>query len=317
MNRQEDELSHLRTSVNCATILERLGTGWALDQSESTRRALKFRRGPGEILIVNHDGKGWFDPLSDAKGDIFNLVQHLEPALNFGQVRQRLRTVAGIGFTYPETESTPRRQEKLALPTEQWAARSPLRRGSAVWRYLSGVRCLPENVLKAAAAADAVREGPYASAWFAHRDHAGALTGIEMRGPQYRGFTADGTKTLFRLGSISRPFCRLAIFEAPIDALSMAAFEQLRADTLYVATAGGMGPDTIAALKQLFDVLADKPDAIVAIGTDNDGPGERHAKRLVELIEAANLRWQRALPPANAKDWNKFLKIQAGNGDDE
>jgi hypothetical protein len=91
-------LARLRGSVNCATILERLGTGWALDKPESTRGALKFRRGPGEIVIVNHDGRGWFDPMSKAKGDIFSLVQHLEPALNFGQVRQRLRRVAGIAF---------------------------------------------------------------------------------------------------------------------------------------------------------------------------------------------------------------------------
>jgi hypothetical protein len=317
MNGQDEELARLRASVNCATILERLGTGWALDKPESTRGALKFRRGPGEIVIVNHTGRGWFDPMSKAKGDIFSLVQHLEPDLNFGQVRQRLRRVAGIAFTYSEPADRPRRAAKAASPAERWAARRPLRRGSAVWRYLTEERCLPENVLKSAAAADAVREGPYASAWFAHRDHGGALTCIEMRGPSYRGITADGTKSLFRVACTSGPFSRLAILEAPIDALSMAAFEQLRRDTLYVATAGGMGPDTIIALQHLLEDLATQPAAIVVIGTDNDKPGERHADRLAALIEAANLRWERAKPPGGAKDWNKFLKIQAGKGDDE
>jgi hypothetical protein len=317
MNGQEDELMRLRTSVNCATILERLGTGWALDPAESTRRALKFRRGPGEIVIVNHEGRGWFDPLSDAKGDIFNLVQHLEPALNFGQVRQRLRTVAGIPFNFPELETTRPRKIKSALPAERWSTRRQLRRGSATWRYLSEVRCLPDDILKAAAVADAVREGPYGSAWFAHRDDDGVLTGIEMRGPEFRGFTADGAKTLFRFAPGRGPFSRLAIFEAPIDALSMAAFERNLSDTLYVATAGGMGPETIIALKHLFDVLSAEPNGIVAIGTDNDAPGDRHAKRLAALIDAANLRWERTRPPEGAKDWNKFLKTQAGKGDDE
>lgn len=317
MNGQEEELAQLRASVNCATILERLGTGWQLDQSESTRRALKFRRGPGEIVIVNHEGRGWFDPLSEAKGDIFSLVQHLEPALNFGQVRQRLRTVAGIAYTYPEHEIARRPQTKLALPAERWPARRQLRRGSATWRYLSEVRCLPDDILQAACTADVVREGPYGSAWFAHRDHVGVLTGIEMRGPDFRGFTADGTKTLFRFARGRGPFTRLAIFEAPIDALSMAAFEQMRPDTIYVATAGGIGPETIIALKHLLDVLAAEPNTIVAIGTDNDAAGERHAKRLAAMIEVANLRWERAKPPAGAKDWNKFLKIQAGKGEDE
>ena len=317
MNGQDEEVAHLRASVNCATILERVGTGWRLDQSESTCKALKYRRGPGEILIVNHEGRGWFDPFTEAKGDIFDLVQRLDPDLNFGQVRQCLRKVAGIGFTYPESVNRPPRQTSTALPAERWAARRPLRRGSAVWRYLTEERCLPENVLKSAAAADAVREGPYASAWFAHRDHGGALTCIEMRGPSYRGITADGTKSLFRVARTSGPFSRLAIFEAPIDALSMAAFEQLRRDTLYVATAGGMGPDTIIALQHLFEDLATQRAAIVVIGTDNDKPGERHADRLVALVEAANLGWERAKPPGGAKDWNKFLQIQAGKGDDE
>lgn len=317
MNGQEDELIRLRASVNCATILERLVAGWALDQAESTRRALKFRRGPGEIVIVNHDGRGWFDPLSDAKGDIFNLVQHLEPALNFGQVRQRLRTLAGIAFNFPEPETTRLREAKSMLPAERWYTGRQLRRGSATWRYLTEVRCLPDDILKAAAEVDAVREGPYGSAWFAHRDHDGALTGIEMRGPDFRGFTADGAKTLFRFARGRGKFSRIAIHEASIDALSMAAFEQLRGDTIYIATTGGIGPGTILALKQLFGELSAQTGAIVAIATDNDKPGERHAKRLAELIEAANLPWERAKPPADAKDWNKFLKIQAGKGDDE
>ena len=314
MRGQEDETAQLRASVNCATILERLGTGWQLDQFESTRRALKFRRGPGEIVIVNHEGRGWFDPLSDAKGDIFDLVQHLEPALNFGQVRQRLRVVAGVAFSYPE-QVTARRDRPVTSPSDRWAARKRLRYGSDVWRYLMEARCLPRNVLRAAAAADVVREGPYASAWFAHRDHAGGLTGIEMRGPEFLGFTTDGVKTLFRFANGTGPFTRLAIHEAPIDALSMAAFEQLRGDTIYVATGGGMGPDTVAELLKLFADLAVHPGAIVMIATDNDNPGERHAKRLEALIEPTNLPWERALPPDKAKDWNRFLQIQAAQGE--
>ena len=52
-----------------------------------------------------------------------------------------------------------------------------------------------------------------------------------------------GDKTLFRLPGHGQP-TRLAITEAPIDALSLAAWEGTGADTLYVATGGGMGPGT-------------------------------------------------------------------------
>jgi hypothetical protein len=47
----------------------------------------------------------------------------------------------------------------------------------------------------------------------------------------------------------------LAIAEAPIDALSLAVLEQHRADTLYVATGGGMGPGTIEALQAIIAKL--------------------------------------------------------------
>ena len=81
----DPEIEQLKAGVNCATLLERMGGGYALDQKESSRSHLKYRRGAGEIIIINHDGKGWWDPGSDAKGDVFSLVQHLDPSLNFGR----------------------------------------------------------------------------------------------------------------------------------------------------------------------------------------------------------------------------------------
>jgi hypothetical protein len=87
MSGQDAELELFRSGVNCAAVLETMSAGWKLDVKESTRRALKYRRGAGEIVIVNHDGRGWWDPQSPAKGDVFTLVQHLDPSLNFGEVR--------------------------------------------------------------------------------------------------------------------------------------------------------------------------------------------------------------------------------------
>ena len=81
MTGHDEELDHLRAGVNCATLPEKLSSGWTLDRRESTRRTLKYRRA-GEILIVNHDGRGWWDPLSEAKGDVFNLVQHFDRSSN-------------------------------------------------------------------------------------------------------------------------------------------------------------------------------------------------------------------------------------------
>ena len=102
------ELEQFRQGVNCAAVLERMAGGWRLDVRESTRRALKYRRGEGEIIIVNHDGRGWWDATGSAKGDVFNLVQHLDPSLNFGAVRKMLRSFVGVVPAYPSAERLPK-----------------------------------------------------------------------------------------------------------------------------------------------------------------------------------------------------------------
>jgi hypothetical protein len=138
------ELDLFRRMVNCAVVLERMTDGWRLDARESTKRALKYRRGAGEIIIVNHGGRGWWDATGSAKGDVFNLVQHLEPSLNFGQVRQVLRGFIGAAPSYPAALYDHRRAAPDRTPAERWAARPQLRPGDAAWTYLAGARAIPE-----------------------------------------------------------------------------------------------------------------------------------------------------------------------------
>jgi len=314
MNGRDEELERLRAAVSCATVLEKLAPGWTLDRAESTRRALKYRRGAGEIVIVSHEGRGWWDPQSDARGDVFNLAQHLDHSLNFGQVRKVLRGLVGIAPAYPAFRPPRRGDAEAKPPAARWEARRRLRRGSPAWRYLAEARCLPTSVLVVAADADAVREGPYGSAWFVHRANDGRVTGIEMRGPHYRGFTANGSKTLFRLPGSHGVITRLVVAEAPIDAMSFAALERIRADTLYAATAGGMGPDTIDALIGLLGELAVRACSCLVIATDADKAGERYATRLAEMAAETGVRAERPLPPGGLNDWNDDLKARTGRG---
>src|SRR5271165_2243851 len=297
MSGHDAEIQQLKASVSCAALLERLPPVWRLDRAESTRRSLKYRRGEGEIVIVNHDGRGWWDPLSEAKGDIFSLVQHLEPGLNFIQARHMLRGLVGIVPTFPEALRV-RRARAPRVPVDQrWAKRRPLSRGSPTWLYLTTRRGLPEYILAAAGAADAIREGPRGSAWFAHRDGAGHLTGIEMRGPSWRSFSAGGEKTLFRLPGSNGRLHRVTVCEAAIDALSLAAIELKRDDTLYTSTAGGIGPATVAALRQLVHDLSADPAGVLIAATDANLAGRRYAVRLEEMAAAAGARFDRILPP--------------------
>jgi len=298
------ELQAFRTGVNCAAMLENMG-GWKLDARQSTRRALKYR-GDGEILIVTHDGRGWWDPLSDAKGDVFNLVQHLEPGLNFGHVRQVLRRFVGLAPSYAPHLRDAKRRAAGRSPAERWAQRPRLRRGSEAWAYLAVRRALTPDVLSAAASQDVLREGPYGSAWFAHR-HGEAVSHVEICGPAYKGSLAGGHKTLFRFGRPANGLRRLAITEAPIDALSLAVIEAIRTDTLYVATGGGMGPGTIAALTDLLARLAAVPDALAVSATDANAAGDRYAIRHAALAAQAGVRFERLRPP-EGRDWNDILQ---------
>jgi len=164
---------------------------------------------------------------------------------------------------------------------------------------------LPEGILAAASAADAIREGPRGSAWFAHRDWTGILTGVEMRGPTWRSFSTGGDKTLFRLpGAPGRP-SRVAVCE---DALSPAAIESRRRDTLYTATTGGMSPATIAALQQLLEGLASEPAGTLIAATDADIAGRRYAARLQRMATDAGVRFDAILPPDGLNDWNDTLR---------
>jgi Toprim-like/Protein of unknown function (DUF3991) len=307
MRADDAELELFRREVGCAALLERWPAGWRLDRRESTRRALKYRRGEGEILIINRDGHGCWDPQSSAKGDASHLVKHLDPSLNFGQVRKELRRLIGVAPTFPETL----RPSTLDAPdrpvAERWKRRPRLRPGSPAWSYLSEQRRSPALILTAAAGANIVRDGPFGSTWFAHHGGDGAVSHVEVRGPDYKGALKGGTKTLFRFGRAGKGACRLAVTEAPIDAMSLAAIDGRRTDTLYFATGDGIGPGTVAALQDAMRGIASAPGARLVAATDANRAGDRYAERLTEIAAEGGIPVER-LRPSGATDWNDILQ---------
>ena len=310
MSGHDGERALFRRGVNCAALLESVVPGWKLDPKGSTRRALKYRRDDGAIVIVNHDGRGWWGPRGTAKGDVFDLVQHLDPRLNFGQVRQVLRRFVGVAPSFPTAlrEKTGRDPDR-PLP-ERWRGRPRLHRGAPAWRYLTETRCLPDAVLQAAADQDAVREGYRGSAWSARR--AGdVVTHIEVRGPAFKGSLTGGRKSLFRLPSGQGVPCRVVITEAPIDALSLAPLEELRADTLYTATGGGIGPGTTAAVEGGLRTATAQRVRRLTMATDADVAGDRFALRHAAVAIGLGVPVER-LRPEIGEDWNDVLKARGG-----
>ena len=192
---------------------------------------------------------------------------------------------------------------------DRWCARPPLAEGTPTWRYLSEERGLPPRILALVAWHGLIREGHGGSAWFAHQDQAGRLTGVEMRGPHWRGFSADSDKSLFQLPGGDGAMPRLVVVAAAIDALSLASLEGPRGDTLYLATAGGCGPMTIAALRALLGQRASLAQLVAVSAAD--AAGERYATFLAELAQAAGVTCERLRPPRALGDWNAIL-VRAG-----
>jgi hypothetical protein len=311
MTGHDPEIEYLRDKVHCAVVLERTPPPWKLDRKESTRLSLKYRRGKGEILIVSHAGRGWWDPTSDAKGDVFRLVQRLEPTLSFGHVRKRLREFAGLSPRYPPVERAAARKNTDRPVAQRWAERKAVWPNSRTWRYLSRKRGLPSAMIKATSAAGVLREGPGGSAWFPHLDAWGVVAHVDVRGPTYKGSLTGGAKSLFRLPPQGPTLPRLVVAEAAIDALSIAAIESLREDTLYAATGGGMGPGTIAALEALLAGIAMLPGALLCSAADANGPGDRFADRHRSLGEKFRIPFARLRPSIEGGDWNDVLRARS------
>jgi hypothetical protein len=133
-----------------------------------------------------------------------------------------------------------------------------------------------------------------------------------VRGPTYKGSLKGGVKSLFRLPSVGPARPRLVLAEAAIDALSVAAIEDLREDTFYAATGGGMGPGTIETLAALLAGLAMHPDALFCSATDANGPGDRFAGRHRSLAKQFQVPFARLRPPIEGGDWNDVLRERPG-----
>lgn len=294
-NMNREELEALRARVSCEALLEQ--AGYEIDVKESTRRAVKYRQG-GNIVIVTHDGRGWFDPLSDEKGDVFGLAMLLERT-TFPAAAEAVAALVGFQLSRPEWWPS-RSAVSDEVIGDRWRRRRSPSPGSGAWRYLCWARWIPVRIVRQAIREGVLREGPYGSMWAGHVQSDGSVVGWEERGPDWRGFASGGSKILFRLGPINAT--RLCVTEAAIDAMSLAALEGPRENTLYLSTGGGWSPATDAAIA----LLAARPRITLVAATDANSQGDVYAERLRSLAAATECDWQRNRP--QAEDWNEVLQ---------
>ncbi|HRO00420.1 MAG TPA: DUF3991 domain-containing protein [Nitrobacter sp.] len=297
----EHDRDRIKAQVPCSSLLKR--QGWKVDLRESTPKAIKYRRGKGEIVIVIHEGRGWFDPLSEDKGDVFSLARHLG-APDFGSSLKAVAELVGFEPCAPVWQRKSRRQPSAGIQ-DRWLKRPVPTPASPAWAYLAQVRAVPEAIVAIAARAGRLREGPKGSVWAAHVDLFGQIVGWEERGPNWRGFSTGGGKSLFCFGK--KDARRLCVTEAAIDAMSLAATEGCRTDTIYASTGGGWAPTTERHIR----ALVSRPGAeLVAAGDAND-QGDAYATRLRAIALAEGVAFLRLWP--NAIDWNEQLSEARGD----
>lgn len=297
---EKQEIDRLRQQVLCTAVLE--DAAFAIDRRESTRRAVKYRRGDSVIIVI-HQGRGWFDPLSDKKGDVFALASHLH-GCGFPEALEKIGRLVNVrcaqNIWWPPSPA-PRRFTAIA---DRWERRRKICLSSPSWHYLSQVRSIPVSVLGAAIDQDVVREGPLGSMWAKHVDRQCRMTGWEERGPDWRGFSAGGSKALFRIGNQGAG--RICVTEAAIDAMSLAALERMRPDSLYVSTGGGWSPRTVGEIEH----AASAADMHLVAATDANPQGEAFADRIRQIATSMGCGFSRLRPQAD--DWNDVLRERAG-----
>lgn len=289
-------IDEIKAAVSCAAVLD--SHGWKVDVRETTPKAMKYRRDDGEVIVVIHAGRGWFDPRSEAKGDVFSLAQHLG-ADGFSAAVAVVAKLVGV-------EPQPAAWKRKARPgtssialSKRWEDRPTLCPSSPGWSYLTVARGLPAGVVILATSSGKLKEGPRGSVWAAHEDLTGSVTGWEERGARWRGFATGGDKALFRIGSDESR--RMCVTEAAIDAMSLAAIERCREDTIYVSTGGGWAERSAALIRE----FARRPGAQLVAASDGDEQGDKYASRLREIATSEGAAFLRLWP--DAVDWNEQL----------
>jgi len=298
MNR-DDELARFKTDINLIQYCA--GCGYELDKTESSRTSTIMRRGGEKIgVAVDTDGHWVYSDLRNEGrgGSIIDFVQHTQ-GLNLGQVRKELRGAAGHIAQIPIAQR-PRRPEPSSHSRQAVQhAYIKAKPTHGTHDYLENERGIQPEILLDPRFATMVKTDDRGNAIFPHYDDKG-LSGYEIRGHDYKGFSKGGEKTIWH--STNLDTAKEVIFvEGAINALSYAQLHPTP-DYAYVSIGGQMSDKQ----KQLVaGVMRDATSrgATLVFATDNDEAGEKHAQALKALAPpGAKIERDRPQP---GMDWNE------------
>jgi hypothetical protein len=291
LENRDDELELFKTRISLTQYAE--ACGYVLDKKESSRHCHVVRHANGDKIVIarDRDGHDIYFSVRDQNdnGTIIDFVQRRKN-LNLGQVRKELRPWVGLSDPVVERRSISRPEPVEHDRAKLIAAFHRLKDYSG--NYLERERKLKPATIRAFA--PVIRQDAQGRVCFLHRGQNGEVTGWEIKGLGFTGFSAGGTKSLCMHMPVGDQVKRFVLVESMIDGMS---YYQLRgkAGDLYVSIAGSMSR---AQADQLKALVKSAPVPVVA-AFDNDEQGHKYAAMILEWRPDA----MRELPK-HGKDWN-------------
>ena len=297
------ELDLFQSDIN---LSEYVATqGYYLDRKESHPNAIMMVNAEGEKLIITRgEGCRWrYFRVGDEndKGSIVDFVQQRQKA-SLGRVRQILS---------PWLESSP-----VSVPSDTYAdflvPMSKIRqnvlesfyRGCFVHNgHLLEKMGLTTSMIDFERFKGMFREDRQGNILFPHYDTQG-LSGYEIKGRDFTGFSKDGVKTLWESQKKVSDM-RLVVVESALDALS---YHQMYGDakTRYISTGADLNHSQMDLVESAIQKMP--ADSKVVLGFSNTQKG-REFSESVEMWVLAPVSFERQVPKMG-KDWNEELQMQ-------
>lgn len=300
-----DQLTRFKTELNLVEVAEHYG--WQIDEKESSRSSCVMRNGGEKIVVTTDvDGHGVYFSVkgSAGQGSVIDFVQGTQGG-SLGDVRKQLAPwlKGTVVRRVPQQRQKPvvisKDQQQIY---EEWQGFD-----AGVSPYLMNERKIDQSILLDPRFTDRVRV-TQGRAVFPHMTSARELTGFEIKGAGFTGFTPGGKKSLWMSTNVDTAEC-IVVCESAIDCLSHAELVKSGAvktdgEAAYISVGGSPSDMQTEELLKLLE--GRKTRALIYVATDNDAPGIALASKLDSMLdEHAQLS---AISLPTMQDWNEQLK---------
>lgn len=293
------------TNANCVDLARALG--FEFDEKRSDRNAIRVKDQGG--LFIWRNGKGWYCHSTGEKGHAIDLVQRTI-GCNYREAMDFIADNLLIQISSAYADNIIKSNTVQETAAQKFELPEKSEKNNRVAAYLRYERGIPYKVINYAMENKILyQDKKYGNCCFVGYDNKGIPKYCTKRGTnssqQFRGEVAGSDKSFsFKIMGSDTQGAKLYIFEAPIDAISHAALNEIVGRDWKKETRLAMGGCCMAPIEQH---LKDYPNRYseILICTDNDEAGMKMARTIEEKYGGEYKVSRRC---SYAKDWNEDLK---------